>query len=122
MTDEQAVVPVYQEYMNAILEVLRGEREGLPIEALDERVFTRMALSPSVLALPHDPAKPDRGEAQYRAAWARTYLKQAGYITNPKRGVWTTSEKGRGVGTIDAYAVASQVATSNKDHAASEHV
>jgi hypothetical protein len=42
----QPDVPVFQEYMNAIVDVLRAEgAAGLPIEVLDKRVFDRMQLT-----------------------------------------------------------------------------
>lgn len=34
-------------------------------------------------------------EIQYRLAWARTYLKGMGLLTNSKRGVWTVTEAGQ---------------------------
>src|SRR5664280_89365 len=33
-------------------------------------------------------------EIEYRLAWARTYLKGMGLLTNSKRGVWTLTEDG----------------------------
>jgi restriction system protein len=36
-------------------------------------------------------------EIQYRLAWARTYLKGMGLLTNSKRGVWTVTEAGQTV-------------------------
>ena len=89
----------------------RGKSGSLDYQALDARAFEVMNLAHrSVVAVPHDPAKPDRSEAAYRSAWARTYLKKADLITNPGHGVWSATDKGRGVGTIDAFALASEVA------------
>lgn len=36
-----------------------------------------------------------RSEVEYRLAWARTYLKGMGALTNAARGVWETTEAGR---------------------------
>jgi restriction endonuclease Mrr len=36
-------------------------------------------------------------EIQYRLAWARTYLKGMGLLTNSQRGVWSVTELGQAV-------------------------
>ena len=40
-------------------------------------------------------------EIQYRLAWARTYLKGMGLLTNSQRAVWSVTEKGRQVADAD---------------------
>ena len=85
MADDQARVPVFQEYMNPMLEVMRARSQPVSIEELDRAIVERMALAPDVRTLPHDPERPDRTEVSYRIAWARTYLKQAGLVDNPQR-------------------------------------
>tara|TARA_Y100001938_G_scaffold140187_1_gene208043 strand:- start:111 stop:845 length:735 start_codon:yes stop_codon:yes gene_type:complete len=45
----------------------------------------------------------------YRLAWARTYLKKAGYLENSSRGVWALTEKARSIDSIDPKTVVSQV-------------
>jgi restriction system protein len=62
-------VPVYQDYMNPILEALRNAGRPLAIEELEQRVWAAMALPAEVLAIPHDPETSDRTEASYRMAW-----------------------------------------------------
>jgi 5-methylcytosine-specific restriction protein B len=109
-TPEQPQVPVFQEYFNPILEVLRAHGGSMAIEELERRVSAHMKLGDAVLAIPHDPKNPDRSEVGYRMAWARTYLKKAGLLENPQRGVWSIARDGATTGPIDAYAVASKVA------------
>jgi restriction system protein len=110
MTESQAVgVPVYQEYMNPLLEALRSQGQALPIEEVDRLVIAAMKLPADIVAIPHDPEKPDRSEVSYRMAWARTYLKKAGLLENHPRGHWAISAEGRDAGTIDAYQLASDV-------------
>jgi restriction system protein len=41
--------------------------------------------------------KGPKTEIEYRLAWARTYLKSVGALTNSGRGVWSLTEKGRGM-------------------------
>jgi hypothetical protein len=110
MTDSEAAsVPVYQEYMNPLLEALRGQGQALRIEELDRLVIAAMKLRADIVSIPHDPEKPDRSEASYRMAWARSYLKKAGLLENLPRGHWAISAKGRDAGTIDAYQLARDV-------------
>jgi 5-methylcytosine-specific restriction protein B len=105
-------VPVYQAYMNPILEALRSAVGPLLIEELDQRVLAQMALGADVVAIPHDPAKPDRSEVSYRMAWARTYLKKMGLLSNPRIGTWALTDAGRTGGEVDARALSSEVARS----------
>jgi restriction system protein len=45
----------------------------------------------------------------YRAAWARTYLKKAGYIANSERGVWQLTQLGEKVQHVHSKAVVQTV-------------
>ena len=38
---------------------------------------------------------------RYRLAWARTYLKGLGLLTNSQRGVWTVTEAGQAITSKD---------------------
>ena len=54
-------------------------------------------------------------EIQYRLAWARTYLKGMGLLTNSKRGVWTVTEAGQAATEAQIGPLHSQfVSTYNK--------
>lgn len=114
MAEDITKVPVFQEYMNPVLEVLRQQARPLSIEALDRAIADVMQLPPEVARVPHDPERPDRSEVSYRIAWARTYLKQARLIDNPQRGKWIATAKGAQAGTVDPYALASEIAGSHK--------
>lgn len=117
MTD----IPVFQATMNPLLEVLRESTAPLPIEELDRRVIARMALPEETLQIPHEQDKPDRSEVAYRIAWARTWLKKAGLVTNPERGQWTVTDRGRGAGKVDVNAILAEVGKKyREDRAAGE--
>lgn len=108
-------VPVYQTYMNPILKALRDLGGTGPIADVDERVLRAMQLSPEIAAIPHDAEVPDgQSEVEYRMAWARTYLKAAGLITNPSRGVWQLTAKGAEAGVIDEFALSTDVASRSR--------
>jgi 5-methylcytosine-specific restriction protein B len=105
MTD----VPAFQTTMNPLLEVLRESPSPLPIDELDRRVIARMAIPEETLRIPHQADNPDRSEVAYRIAWARTWLKKAGLVTNPERGQWTVTDRGRSAGTVDVSEILAEV-------------
>ncbi|MEO7327322.1 MAG: winged helix-turn-helix domain-containing protein [Minicystis sp.] len=115
-TEDTPRIPVFQEYMNPILDALRRRGGRLAIEDLDRAVVEDMKLSTEVCGIPHEATKPDRSEISYRMAWSRTFLKKAGLLETPERGVWALTTAGASAGDIDARALASQVtATYVKD-------
>src|SRR5204862_7109320 len=64
-------------------------------------VEVREALAKQCNLMPEDLAQmlPSGKQTTFanRVAWAYSYLKQAGLISSPKRGVYEISERGRGV-------------------------
>jgi len=105
-------VPVYQAYMNPILGVLRSAGRPLLNEELDERVSEVLGLGPEVVAIPHDPAKPERSEVSYRLAWALTYLKKAGLLIDLRPGLWALTDEGRACGDVDARSLVANLVRS----------
>jgi len=63
------------------------------IAELDAAVIDREQFSEEQQAVLHGDGP--QTEIQYRLAWARTYLKGMGLLTNSKRGVWTVTEAGQ---------------------------
>ena len=113
MTDTPAppTIPVYQDLMNPCLEVLRNHERPLTIAELNDAVAKHMRLGADVLAIFHNENKNGQQEVFYRLAWARSYLKKMGLLTNPSRGYWSITKEGRDAGTVDARELASQVAS-----------
>lgn len=56
-----------------------------------DRIIKNLHLSDDIVQIPHNDTD-SRSELEYRAAWARTYLKKAGYITNVSRSIWELNE------------------------------
>lgn len=48
-------------------------------------------------------------EVEYRIAWAKSYLKQAGYLTQSTRGVWALTPEGNTAETVDERAIVTAV-------------
>jgi restriction system protein len=88
-------VPTFDEYMKPIVAALRRLGGSATINELYEAVVDEAKLSDEQLAVLHDPERGDQTEAAYRMAWARTWLKKAGFLENSSRGVWALTPKGR---------------------------
>jgi 5-methylcytosine-specific restriction protein B len=104
--------------MNPVLKALRQMGGKGTISDIETRVIQEMGLRPEVVDVPHDAELADgQTEVEYRIAWARSYLKSAGLVTNPSRGVWQLTEQGASAGTIDEYALATEVAARTRKSA-----
>jgi 5-methylcytosine-specific restriction protein B len=68
-----------------------------------------MGLTDSQKAVPHDPENEGQTEVAYRLAWARTYLKKAGFIHSPSRGTWALTPEGSEARNLDGRAIARQI-------------
>jgi restriction system protein len=69
------------------------------IEEIDEMVADILGLSEEVRSLLHNDGP--RTKLQYRCAWARSWLKRAGLVTNSDRGVWALTSAGDAVKESD---------------------
>jgi restriction system protein len=90
-----AQVPPFDQYMRPMIAALRALGGSATIPELNDAVVDQMGLTEEQLALLHDAARGNQTEAAYRMAWARTYLKKAGFLTNSERGVWALTPVGR---------------------------
>jgi 5-methylcytosine-specific restriction protein B len=108
-------VPPFHAFVNPILSALRRISGPASIGALDEAVLAEMRLSPAITSIPHKADHPDRSAVSYRIAWARTYLKKAGLIDNPERGIWALTPAGAKAGTVDEKELASRVSADSRD-------
>ena len=88
-----AELPKYDDLSKPTLEALSKLGGSGSIEELDDAMTAAIGASQEQL----DVTYPKSGAAvlQDRMAWARSFLKTADLVTNPKRGVWVLSENGR---------------------------
>ncbi len=68
-----------------------------------EEVIDLENFDEDTLAVLHNPENSSQKEIGYRLAWARTYLKKAGYLKNSARGVWALTDKARQSEEIESY-------------------
>ena len=76
-------VPKYDMLFNPVLDAMQALGGSASIGELDEQVTRTLGLSQDDIAQMHDERQT---ELHYRLAWARTYLKAAGYLDNSARG------------------------------------
>lgn len=88
-------VPPYTDMLFPALQALIALGGSASIAELDAAVIGLEQFSPQVQSVLHGDGPST--EVQYRLAWARTYLKGMGLITNSQRGVWTVTEAGQTV-------------------------
>jgi restriction system protein len=86
-------VPKNDMLFNPVLDAMQALGGSASIAELDEQVTRSLGLSQEDVAQMHDERQT---ELRYRLAWARTYLKAAGYLDNSARGVWVLTEAGKG--------------------------
>jgi restriction system protein len=99
--------PKYYEFMNPILQALRERGGTLTNEELVDAVVTLMRLPDEILERRQQGH--NLSEVEYRIAWAKSYLKQAGYLTQSERGVWALTPKGKETPRINERAIVTAV-------------
>jgi restriction system protein len=80
-------IPPYYEFMIPILKALIELGGSGKIEEINDKVYSIANVKDEILEIQHN-EKSNDSEIDYRLAWARTYLKAYGLITNSSRGVW----------------------------------
>ncbi len=85
-------LPSYDQLMNPLITALRDLGGSGSIDEIYEKVIENLNLSEDILAVLHDAEASNITEIQYRLAWARTYLKKYGVVTNSSRGVWSLAK------------------------------
>ncbi|MEI7823209.1 MAG: restriction endonuclease [Verrucomicrobiota bacterium] len=85
-------VPTFDQLMNPLITALKDLGGSGSIDEIYERVVQNLKFSDEVLAVLHDPDESNQTEVFYRLAWARTYLKKFGVLTNSSRGVWALTK------------------------------
>ena len=106
VTFDQLMLPLVKALVNlggsgSIDEIFE---EVVELEKFDEETLTAL----------HNPEKSSQTEIGYRLAWARTYLKKAGYLENSSRGVWALTDKAKQATEIDSREIVNYMRSRNK--------
>ena len=70
------------------------------IHELVDEVITDLGIAAEVAEVPH--GRGSASEVEYRATWARNYLKNAGLVENSARAVWALTSDGAKMTEVDA--------------------
>lgn len=106
---EKNLVPSFDSMFKPILIALKQLNNSATTKALDAKVVEVMGISKEIASIPHGYNR-DRTEISYRLAWARTYLKKYGLITNTTRGIWSFTKSYDGnIDAIDSTLITQSV-------------
>jgi len=100
-------VPRFYELIQPTFSALHHLGGSGSIGEIVQQVIEALRLPAEVVEEPH--TRGNRTKLEYRLAWARTYLKKTGYITNSDRGVWSLTGDGRSATNVDPTIIVSDV-------------
>ena len=86
-------IPSYQDMMWPVLLALRALGDSGSNQEIDETASEIAGFSDDQLAVLHNDGP--KSKIHYRMAWARSYLKDGGALTNSARGIWSLTDVGR---------------------------
>ena len=101
-------VPTFDELMLPTLQALKRLGGSASIDELVPEIVRLLELPQEVADVPH--GSTGRTELEYRSAWARTYLRKAGFIENSERGIWALTPAGSQSESVDGRKIARDVA------------
>lgn len=90
----QTEIPRFEDLFQNIIEVLKRNNGNSTVDAIEEEVGDDLNLTDEKKLQIHNEDEGYRTELGYRLAWARYYLKRAGLIESPRRGIWSLTELG----------------------------
>jgi restriction system protein len=99
----------FDQLMNPMLKALHKLGGSGSIDEIYEAVVELERFDEKMLSVMHNPERSNQTEVGYRLAWARTYLKKAGFLDNSSRGVWALTEKAKLQREVDSREVLSLV-------------
>lgn len=99
----------YDQLMLPLMKALVNLGGSGSIDEIYEAVVELEEFDEETLAILHNPEKSSQTEIGYRLAWARTYLKKAGFLENSSRGVWALTDKARQAPEIDSREIVNYV-------------
>ena len=103
----QAVIPPYDKMLWPTLQALKALGNSGSNQEIEDRAFELAGYAEEQLSVLHGDGP--QTEVRYRMAWARTYLKAVGALTNSGRGVWSITDYGRSLSEADMAGIPAQV-------------
>lgn len=100
-------VPSFDQLIAPTLAALHRLGGSASIQELVDDLTAALGLPAEIAEVPH--GRGSRTELEYRAAWARTYLRNADLVENSDRGVWSLTPAGARTKSVDGPALARQI-------------
>ncbi|MDD2634947.1 MAG: restriction endonuclease [Bacteroidales bacterium] len=88
----------YKDLLNPTLQALRELGGSANSNEIEEKIIDILNLTENQINEIH---KGSRTKLNYQLAWAKNNLKNAELIENSQRGIWSLTEKGKGIQNID---------------------
>lgn len=107
------LVPTFDELLNPTLQALHALGGSGSNHEIVDQILSQLSLPDEVAEVPH--GQGSTTELEYRAAWARSYLKKVGLLENSERAVWALSSDGRKTQEVDARAVVREVQRQHRE-------
>lgn len=85
-------LPTFDQLMNPLLDALFALGGSGSVEEIYEKVMELEEIDEAISSVLHNPGKSEQTAVAYRLAWARTYLKQYGFLENSSRGIWALTK------------------------------
>lgn len=107
-------VPHYYDLMNPLISALKTLGGSGSNDEILNQVTTDLHIPDEVADILHG----DRGnmtELAYQLAWAKTYLKNYGILTNSERGVWAIKPEAMEIESVDAKQIVAEVVAKTRE-------
>ncbi len=115
--------PNIQGMMLATILALKALGGSAKIQELDEKVAELEGVTEQEQAFEMTGSNSGQPRLNYYLAWARTYLKRGGAVANSSRAVWSLTEFGKGLGSIeDTQEIYSLVASQERERARAKRI
>lgn len=106
-------VPSFAEFFVPVLHAIHELGGSALIDEIDDQAAALMRVSDSIRAIPH--VGGPRTKFDYRCAWARSWLKNAGFVENSERGVWALTGEGRAALALPSEEIVRRVRKADAD-------
>ncbi|MER8708774.1 restriction endonuclease [Mesorhizobium sp. M0323] len=103
----KVLVPPFAEFFVPVLRALDALGGSASIEEIDDKTAVLMNVSDAARAVLVGDGP--RSKFDYRCAWARSWLKNAGFTNNSERGVWALTAEGRAALSLDPQEIVRRV-------------
>ena len=100
--------PTYKELIEPLFLVIKELGNSASNDEMRDKIIDKLNLADNIVDEPHKGSN-SRSELEYQLAWARTYLKNYGAITNTSRGIWVITSEYKEIDSVTSSTVVKEV-------------